>query len=272
MLLAKNDQELEKLSSHMERVHYFRKKISRNFTDYGLWISCKKTMAYLLRPFYQKVIYYIYELDLNKSVSQRAQNSKYIFRLIHHDEDNLIDQIEHMEEWLSGSLKNKLQHNCLCMVTLDGDKVIGFNYVAIGEGNIPLLKLKVITGPKEAWSEQITISSEYRKQGLASALRNTLYRELRARGIERLYGHRQEFNVGSKQSARRYTVRVMVRSEYKKILWIQRLKLMKYESVEPKTHQYCYLRASAFPDQSDGNDPATNSAEYIFIAGIEDLR
>jgi GNAT superfamily N-acetyltransferase len=273
LLSAKtNDKELEIPSSNWELLHYFRKKLSRNFTDYGLWISWKKAMAYLLRPLYQKVIYYIYELELNKYVSQRAQNSKFIFRLIRHDEDNLIDQIEGMEEWLGGALKNKLQHNCLCMVVLDGDRVIGFNYAAIGEGNIPLLKLRVLTRPTEAWSEQITISSDYRQQGLASALRNHFYQELRAKGITTMYGHRQEFNIASKQSARKYTRDVMVRAEYKRTLGIHRLKCIKGLPGEPEDNKYFYIKPHWAKSAKGANHIRSKSDTPLFTAWIEDLK
>ena len=138
-----------------------------------------------------------------------------------------------MEEWLKETFRKKLQDNCLCMVVLDGETVAGFNYVAIGEAYIPLLKLRILTGPTEAWSEQITISSDYRRQGLGGLLRSHFYRELKALGITALYGHRQEFNVASKQSARKFTAGIMVRAEYRSILGFHRLICVKADAGRP---------------------------------------
>lgn len=271
--MAKEDEKVLPLpESNLELILYYRKKFARNCKDYGLWISWKKSTAYLFKPLYQKIVYYLYELDLNKNVIQRGQNSKYVFRLIHADEANLIAQIEEMEEWLNGSLKKKLLNGCLCMVALDGERVIGFNYVSIGQGNIPLLKLRVITGPTEAWSEQITISSDYRRQGLASALRNHFYRELRAKGITTLYGHRQDFNIASKQSARKYTLNVMVRAEYKRILGIHRLKCAKRLAHLPEETKYFYIKPNAAGSAAGSNYTPPKSNAPLFVARIEDLK
>jgi GNAT superfamily N-acetyltransferase len=267
------------LRNNGELFHHYRRKLTRNFKDYGWLVSFKKAVAYLFQPFYQKVTYYLYELDINKYIRQGDRNSKYVFRLIRHDEKDLIHQVEKMEEWLSGSLTKKLQHNCLCMVVLDGDSVIGFNYAAIGTGEIPLLKLRVITGPTEAWSEQITISSDYRRQGLASALRNHFYRELRARGITTLYGHRQEFNLASKQAARKYTLDVMLRVEYKRILGIHRLKCSKSadhhyqgqaQKHESQTHFYIRPHRAK---RAKGSDEVRRQPGVVkFMVPIEDLK
>lgn len=276
LLSAKpNEKAIDLLRNNGELLHYFRRKLSRNLTDYGWLVSFKKAIAYLFQPFYQKIIYYLYELDINKSAGKTGQNSKYAFRLIRHDEKSLIDQIERMEEWLSGSLSEKLLNNCLCMVVLDGDSVIGFNYAAIGKGEIPLLKLRVITGPTQAWSEQITISSDYRRQGLASALRNHFYKELRAKGITTLYGHRQEFNIASKQAARKYTLDVMLRVEYKRILGIHRLKCLKCAKHLPQEHEtttHFYIKPNRAASTTGPNHIRSKSGVPLFTARIEDLK
>lgn len=280
LLSAKpNEKGLVLLRNHGKLFHYYRRKLSRNLKDYGWLVSFKKAIAYLFQPFYQKVTYYLYELDINKYPRQSNQNSNYVFRLIRHDEKDLIDQIEKMEEWLSGSLSKKLQNNCLCMAVLDSDSVIGFNYVAIGEGEIPLLKLRVITGPTEAWSEQITISSDYRRQGLASALRNHFYRELRAKGITTLYGHRQAFNIASKQASRKYTLDVMLRVKYKRILGIHRLKCIKSvkhhsqkQAQAQETATHFYIKPHRAKSAERSNHIRSQSGVPLFTAQIEDLK
>jgi ribosomal protein S18 acetylase RimI-like enzyme len=227
--------------SNLDDLHYFRKKFNRNCTDYGLWISWKKSISFLFQPLYQKIIYYLYELDLNKEIDDNTTTAC-VFRLVAPDDRYLIDQIEEMEEWLKGSFRKKLQDNCLCMVVMDGERVIGFNYASIGQGDIPLLKLRILIGPTEAWSEQITISNAYRRQGLGSLLRRRFYHELRSNGITKLYGHRQEFNFASEQSSRKFTRDILVRAEYRRILGFHRLKLTKPAPVTLNSGQHRLAR------------------------------
>ena len=59
-----------------------------------------------------------------------------------------------------------LKYGGLCVVALDGEKVAGFNLVSFNEVYIPLLELKKKFRKDQAWSEQITVSKDYRKQGL----------------------------------------------------------------------------------------------------------
>jgi ribosomal protein S18 acetylase RimI-like enzyme len=253
------------------RIDMYRKKWARNYTDYGLWISVKKTVAFMTQSIYHKILYYLYELDLNKYVEKEKMKTNYIFKMIQPDEVDMIAQIEEMEEWLKGTFKKKLQDNCLCMVVLDGDKVIGFNYVAIGQATIPLLKLRIITGPKEAWSEQITVSSDYRRQGIGGQLRSHFYRELRSRDITALYGHRQEFNTASRESAKKFTAGVMVLAEYRNILGMQRLKFFKTArdgSNEVQSFKIGGLQnAKTAPDEKGSASP-----EVRFVARIEELK
>ena len=143
------------------------------------------------------------------------------------EDGTIINQIENVEEWLKGKLRSKLQKNGLCMAILDREKVVGFNLATTGEGLIELLKLKIITKSDEAWSEQITINKDYRRRGLANLLRNHFYEELRNKGIQALYGHRQEFNIASKGSARKYTSTELGIASYLKVLRYHRLFIKK---------------------------------------------
>jgi GNAT superfamily N-acetyltransferase len=267
-----DEKELLLSKPHVELFFYFRRKLFRNYTDYGLWVSWKKSMAYLFQPIYQKIIYYLYELDLNKQINPKARDLNYAFRLISPDETDLIDQIEKMEEWLKGSLKKKLQDNCLCMVVLDGNSVIGFNYASVGEGYLPLLKLRILTGPTEAWSEQITISKNYRRQGLGSVLRSHFYQALRARGITALYGHRQEFNHASKQSARKFTVDVLVRTEYRRLLGMHRLKCVKPLPGMPEITKHFFIKRVVEKNGTGKKQTAPIPGEPLFTSRIEDLK
>jgi len=95
------------------------------------------------------------------------------------NDDDLIQQVENMAEWLKGTLKLKLSVKDLCIVVLDKKKVIGFNLISFGSVFIPLLnktkKLKNYT----AWSEHIAINKDYRQSGLGSLLRYRIFQSLR---------------------------------------------------------------------------------------------
>jgi GNAT superfamily N-acetyltransferase len=255
-----------------ERFVFFQKKYSRNYTDYGLWVSSKKAIAYLFRPFYQKSTFYLYQVDLDKYNGLIRETSKYVFRMIDPSETVLIDQIEGMEEWLKGTMKKRLESNCLCMVVLDEERVVGFIYASTGEGNIPLLRLRVLLGPGEAWGEQITISRDYRRQGLGSRLRSSFYRELKVRGIQRSYGHVQAFNVAGKQSAKKFTLKVMVRAEYKRVLWVHSLKCT--EPLPNTRHgvKRFHAKSPARPTKSETPNALLNAGTPVFIVRIEDIK
>ncbi len=135
-----------------------------------------------------------------------------------------------MEEWLRGELKNSLITNGICMAIIKKNKVAGFNWVTLGEGSIPLLKLRVITKQDEAWSEQITIHKDFRRKGLANQLRTKFYNELKNMGVKALYGHRQGWNIASKMSAQKYTYTELVKADYIKILNIHRFRYAKLTS------------------------------------------
>jgi hypothetical protein len=159
------------------------------------------------------------------------------------------------------------------MVVMDNGKVIGFNYVSIGDGYIPLLNLRIITGPKQAWSEQITISNDYRRQGLGSLLRSHFYKELRSRGITNLYGHRQEFNIASRQSAQKFTAGILARVDYTRVLHLHRVKVFKSgKGKAPKGADILTLTHSG-SKKTSAEMPVSNRVDKaLFALKIRDLK
>ena len=93
-----------------------------------------------------------------------------------------------MEEWLKGKVASRLEAVGLCLVALDGERVAGFNLVSLGEGRIPLIGLRRDLRENEVWSDQITVSKNYRDKGLGSTLRYRIFKELKKRGVRRIYG------------------------------------------------------------------------------------
>ncbi len=199
------------------------RKFVRNLEDYGTRIAFQKSLKYLTRPIYNEIEFILYEIDLSKAEGKEIINRNLEFKLIDINDHDSICQIEEMEEWLKGELKTKLESNGICMVVLDDNKLAGFNLATTGAGYITLLKLKIATDPVEAWSEHIAIHKNYRGRKLANDLRNSFYSELQKTGIKALYGHRQEFNVASRGSAKKYTAQEIGKATYRNFVGFDRL-------------------------------------------------
>ncbi len=104
------------------------------------------------------------------------------------DDTALISQVEELEEWLQGGVAAKLDDGGVCLVALDGETVAGFNIVAFGRVEMPLVKTHRDFGKGNAWSEQITVNNRYRGKGLGAELRYRIFAELKERGVRRFYG------------------------------------------------------------------------------------
>lgn len=261
----------KKLKLYKNEIIFFKNKFIRNKRDYGLWTSIKKSTKILINPIYQKITYIIYELDLKNVHKAEINNIDYRFKMLTVEDDDFINQIENMEEWLKGSIKESLTTNGICFVITKKDKVAGFNWVTLGEGTIPLLKLRVIIKPDEAWSEQITIHKDFRRRGLSNILRTQFYRELKKMGIKALYGHRQVWNISSKMSARKYTYRELVKADYIKIFNKHRLRFAKLISDHPS--EYFLSRDSKLKNRKRFYYIAPKKrGKYLFTCDISDLK
>lgn len=205
-----------------------QKKFSRNIRDYGIWTSTKKSIAFFIKPIYHKKTFIIYQLNLKNPPKAKIDPSCFSLKLLEPEDHNLINQIEAMEEWLSGTLTPLLKANGICMAIVKDNRVAGFNLATLGEGFIALLKLRIKINENEAWSEQITIHKDFRRKGLANLLRSKFYEELKNRGITALYGHRQVWNISSEKSAKKYTHNVLAKAEYRKIFKFEKLKYKKF--------------------------------------------
>jgi hypothetical protein len=248
----------------------FIKKLWRNIMDYGLWTSFWKSLEFLLKPIYQRKSYILYELNLKTIKIKASDKSEYAFKILEIEDIDYINQIEKMEEWLKGKIKKRLKNDGICMVVLKDNNVAGFNLATRGEGYIPLLKLKVITNENEAWSEQITIHKDHRRKGLGSELRNRFYNELNKINVRSLYGHRQIWNIASRQSAKKYTVKELIKAQYIKIFNHERLRYVKFvpdsderkkiknEVQSSKIVHLCY--------------PISSEKKYSFILKITDIK
>jgi len=202
-------------------------KLLRNFNDFGFWLCFKKSISYLCKPFYENMVLVVYNVEIEKVVVQEASKNDFNFKLVNNKDTYLINQIEKMEEWLQGKVEGKLQRGGICMAIIDRDKVIGFYLTALGEIFIPLLKMKVIIEPCEAWGEQVTIKKKYRRNGLATELKSKIYSEFKKSGIKTVYGHAALYNKASLKSAEKFKTQHLAVVQYLRYLNYRILKIRK---------------------------------------------
>lgn len=201
----------------MDAIRIWR-TIRRNLVDYGVAVTIGKSFRKILSPIYENLTYRIYCIDLeNVEKVEEQLNARYALQLIQYDDEPTITKIESMAEWLKGEIKNKLCHDHICIIVLDGDRLAGFNLISLNEGHIPLLKIKWELPEEEAWSEHIAVGREYRRQGLALALRNKAFEELLDRGIKRFCGGALISNQKSLGLAKRAGYRFIEDRQYIKI-------------------------------------------------------
>ena len=196
------------------------RKFRRNLNDYGFFIAVKKMITYPFEKIYRRKDYLIYKKDLQKYVATEKTNSLFEYKFYESQSisEKIINQILALEEWLVDKLNFILKHGGLCVVALDGDKVAGFNLVSFNEVYIPLLELKKKFRKDQAWSEQITVSKDYRKQGLGSILRYKMFNELKNRGYRVLYGGTMWDNWSNIELSKKVGFEIFVKVSFKRLL------------------------------------------------------
>ncbi len=193
------------------------KKLQRNLNDYGLRAAFGKGFSYLFKRVYQKRTYRIYRRDLRGVHFPEPVLNGIVLRLVDYSDAQVIRQIENMEEWLHGFLP-AIMSKGICVGAFDGPRVVGFNIVALQEVFVSLLNFKKRLLPHEAWSEQITVLKEYRKQGLASALRYRVFAELQKRGVRQIYSGSLISNIPSQKAAEKVGFRFIADVHYLRVL------------------------------------------------------
>jgi len=195
------------------------KKISRNYRDYGLAPALQKSLATLVAFAYESKAYRIYRKEIDPSVDTGEQ-PPYPFKLhvLDTGDNAFISQIEEMEEWLAGKVREMLSGGSLCVLLLDGDKVAGFNLFSVGAVYMPLVKTKRTFRSNEAWSEQITVHQDYRGMGLATILRQQAFMELGNRGIRKFYGGTLPSNIANRKLSKKVGFREIADIHYRKVL------------------------------------------------------
>jgi GNAT superfamily N-acetyltransferase len=195
------------------------KKFIRNLNDYGFLIAIKKLITYPFEKIYKRKDYLIYKKDLQRYIPNEKTNPLFEYKFYegHSINEHIVNQILAMEEWLIDKIKFILKHGGLCIVALDGDKVAGFNLVSFNEVYMPLLELKKKFRKDQAWSEQITVSKDYRKHGLGSILRYKMFNELKKRGYRSLYGGTMWDNWSNIELSKKVGFEIFVKISFKRI-------------------------------------------------------
>lgn len=179
------------------------RKITRNYRDSGLRITASKISRQLVSFAYESQIYKIYRIHLDEHTEKQYDNRGFTFSLLHPEEIDLIQQIEDMEDWLRGKITEKFRSGSICLLAKENNRVAGFNLVSFGDVYMPLVKVERRFHPNEAWSEQITVSKDFRGRGLATLLRYHTFDELKRRGIKRLYGGTLPSNTANLKLSRK---------------------------------------------------------------------
>ena len=129
------------------------KKIKRNLFNFGIWITLKKTFYFVVKPAYKKLTYKIYFIELNNFNNLPVSNNNFIYKFVDKDDIKIIKQIEDMEEWLQNRIIDMLNSNCICLVALDKNRVVGFLIANLNELNIPWINFKKILRANDCYGE-----------------------------------------------------------------------------------------------------------------------
>lgn len=198
------------------------RKTRRNITDFGIAYTALKIGKGLFGIVYDCKALIIYELNFSQNYEPNKLSGIRIRTLQPH-EHAYFSQIVEMEEWLENKISNRIEENGVCIIALTGDEVIGFNLIGFDWVELPLLRIRVQLKKDEAWSEQISVKKEYRKQGVANEIRKVTYDILKQKRIIKLYGHRASYNYASKMSAKKFTKNEIVSARYTKFLMREKI-------------------------------------------------
>ena len=196
------------------------KKFKRNLNDYGFLIAVKKMILYPLERVYKKKDYLIYKKDLVNYTPVNKTNPSFEYQFYNSNnlDEQIVNQILLLEEWLIEKIDAIIKNGGLCIVALDGKNVAGFNLVSFNQVYMPLVELNKNFRKNQAWSEQITVSKNYRKQGLGSILRYKMFNELKNRGYKSIYGGTMWDNWSNIELSKKVGFEIFVKISFKRLI------------------------------------------------------
>ena len=232
----------------------FKKKLSRNFRDYGFWVCLKKTICYFAKPIYEKTNVVLFKTNLENIDGKKSYQSNLDYKWVESKDAYIIKQIEEMEEWLSGKLEAFLGKKKLCLAALKSNKVIGFYLISLRDIYLPSLCLQVLLKDDEAFGEQITVQKKFRKKGLASEMRSVAYMELKKRGIKTIFATILVDNLASIKANKRGGGKRIGQLIYQNVFRSKQLCLIK------KYGEKIFIET-----KKDSRLQAENNEKYYFI-------
>lgn len=197
----------------------FYRKFKRNWQDHGFVAALGKSTTFLFKFAIEKKSYRLYKINLEKWQPVEIENEPFQFRLVEPEETDILEQIVNIEEWLDGLLLDKLKNGAICLVALQDRTVAGFNIVGFGKAEMPLINYQHQFRPLQAWSQQISVSKDFRRMGLAKKLRLNIFKILKERGTKKFYGGALASNTPSLKLAEKVGFSEFVEITYTKILF-----------------------------------------------------
>jgi GNAT superfamily N-acetyltransferase len=180
-------------------------------------------LAYLVRSVYFRQAYRIYRINLQETLPAVDDDvPDFTFRILTTQDAKWIAEVEAIAEWLRGKLTKAILDGQACLVALHEDEVAGFNLINFDNAALSLVNLNKKLRRGFAWSEHIAVKKKFRKMGLGSQLRYRIFRELRSRGIRRLYGGTLRSNIGSLNLSRSVGFKEIGDIHYRKFLSFER--------------------------------------------------
>jgi len=165
--------------------------------DFGLVHTCLRGITGPLSLFFQRREYVIYVKDLRGVQKAELRNPGVEFSFLSSQDTATLNQIEKLSGLSRDMVREKVAAEGECIVARSEGAVVGFNLVSTGVATIRYLKMKFPLADTEAWSDQITVAPAFRRGGLASDLRNSMFQRLIARDYTSLIGGYVPFNTKS---------------------------------------------------------------------------
>jgi len=237
-----------------DNIIIFKKKFTRNFRDYGLFVCLKKAIFYLAKPIYEKTNVVLFKTDIKNIDEKELYQSNLGYKWVESKDTYIIKQIEEMEEWLTGKLESSIGNKKLCLAALKNNEAIGFYLISVSEIYLPFLCLQVLLKDDEAFGEQVTVQKKYRRQGVSLEIRSVAYMELKKRGIKKIYSTALANNFGSLKSIKRGGGKRIGQLIYQNVFQSKQLCLIK------KSGQKIFIET-----KEDSKPAAKNNEKYCFI-------
>ena len=102
---------------------------------------------------------------------------------------------EYQKRFNIRSLSYYCPRGCECLMLIDGDKCIGYQYWTFDKDFIDLKKLGIMMGDEEAYLFDLFVFQEFRGSDAPKMLTAEMQNQLSSRGIRKIYGFYFQDNI-----------------------------------------------------------------------------